>query len=110
MITKEELSNILHNSAQYVNEGVVSFANQNHLPSICYWEYLWHDAMASGDQYETVVTYQISMLSKTPRPSALFALKKNLNAAGLHPDINHEYDVESKLWHFYLAVDVLEEI
>ena len=69
--------------------------------------------MASGDDYETVVTYQVSFASRTPRHPALLAIKRALNSAGLHPAISHEYIKAQSgpgWWHSYFSVDITEAL
>ena len=46
---KEELSNILHSLDIPVNEGITSDGNINAYPRIVYWDYIWQDAVASGE-------------------------------------------------------------
>lgn len=77
---------------------------------ICYWDYNWEDNMASGKEYNTVVTYQVSVIASKPRHPKLLELKKKLNDNGLHPSIQHEYFPEKRRVHSFLSVDVLENI
>ena len=50
-MTQKELSEILHDIGCPVNEGVSSLKNEKVFPRIDYWEIMWEDAMASGDDY-----------------------------------------------------------
>ena len=45
-MTKEELSQLLHNACDTVNEGITSKKNENVYPRILYWSYIWEDSMA----------------------------------------------------------------
>ena len=112
-MTKLELSRILHSLQIPVGEGEHFMESSERMPKVAYWEYLWNDNMASGDDYEVVVTYQISFMSTRPRDQKLLALKSALNDAGIHPDIYHEYvkgDKSPGFYHSYCSVDVEEEI
>ena len=112
-LTKAELLEIISSTDVTVREGEQYLDDLKTFPKIAYWEYYWTDEMASGDDYETVVTYQVSFASRTPRHSALLAIKKALNDHGLHPDISHEYVKAQNgpgWWHSYFAVDVTEEL
>ena len=91
MITKTELSGILHDIfGQSVGEGEDFLDRAGTFPKCAYFEISWTDDMASGDSYEELVTYQISVEYRKPRDPALLALKKALNERSLHPDFYHE--------------------
>ena len=77
-MTQKELSEILHDIGCPVNEGVSSLKNEKVFPRIDYWEIMWEDAMASGDDYENEITWQISFYAKKPRNPKLIELKKRL--------------------------------
>ena len=40
--------------------------NGKKFPRIDYWEIAWDDVMASGDNYEDKITWQVSFYSRTP--------------------------------------------
>lgn len=112
-MTKLELSRLLHSLQIPVGEGEHFMDSADQMPKVAYWEYLWNDNMASGDDYEVVVTYQISFMSARPRDPKLLALKRELNDIGIHPDIYHEYVKSNKTpgyHHSYFSVDVEEDI
>ena len=113
MMTKAELSDLLHGLNIPGGEGEHFLDSSGEYPKVAYWEYFWHDNMASGDDYEEIVTYQVSFVSRRPRDSKLILLKSRLNAVGLHPDINIEY-VKAENgpgeFHAYMAIDVTEAI
>ena len=75
-----------------------------------YWDYYWEDNMASGEDYSTIVTYQISVTANKPRHPKLMELKKKLNDRGLHPCIQHEYNADKRRVHSFFALDVLENL
>ena len=113
MMTKTELSALMHSVCDTVCEGESAMDDVKKLPKIVYWEINWADDNASGEAYSTVVTYQVSFLSKTPRHPNLIALKHALNAKNIHPSIQHEYVKAEKgagYFHSYLSVDVLEDL
>ena len=81
-MTQKELSEILHDIGCPVNEGVSSLKNEKVFPRIDYWEIMWEDTMASGDDYENEITWQISFYARKPRNPKLIALKNRLNELG----------------------------
>ena len=112
-MTKSELKELLNSLDIPVGEGEQFLDKSKEYPKIAYWEYNWRDVMASGDDYDEVVTYQISFVSKTPRHRKLLELKMALNGIGLHPEISHEY-VKAQNgpgeYHSYFAIDVTEAL
>lgn len=113
MMTKAQLSTLLHTLDIPVGEGEQFLDSADSMPKVAYWEYVWSDVMASGDDYDTVITYQISLVSRRPRDPSLVALKQALNDAGVHPDIYLEYvkgDNAPGYFHAYCSIEVEEEI
>ena len=112
-LTKNEFISIVTGVGVTAREGEHYLEDRKVFPKIAYWEYLWADNMASGEDYKTIVSYQVSFASRTPRHPKLLALKAAFNAAGLHPIISHEY-VEGTdgpgWWHSYFGVDVEEDL
>ena len=111
MITKKELSTILHTLQIPVGEGEHFLEAKDAMPKLAYWEYVWDDEMASGDDYEEIVTYQVSFVATKPRHRKLLELKALLNSYGLHPTIYHEYVAAGDApghYHSYFSVDVAE--
>lgn len=112
-MSKTELSIILHQLDIPVGEGEQFLDSADKMPKVAYWEYLWTDDMASGDDYDEVVTYQVSFVSYRPRDPALLMLKQLLNDAGLHPVIYHEYVKAERspgYFHSYFSVDIEESL
>ena len=112
-LTKSELISILESVGIPAREGEQYLEDLKVFPKIAYWEYYWEDSMASGDDYETIVTYQVSFASRTPRHEKLLELKEALNAAGIHPAISHEYTKASNSpgwYHSYFAVEITENL
>ncbi|HIU74394.1 MAG TPA: hypothetical protein IAC62_00760 [Candidatus Pelethocola excrementipullorum] len=107
-MTKEELSNLLHSLDIPVNEGVASNENENKYPRTVYWDYIWEDVLASGEEYENRVTYQVSFYSKTPKHEKLIELRERLRDIGKHPTIYHEYVEKDKVFHSYFSLEVAE--
>lgn len=104
-MTKEQLSNLLHDTGCPVNEGVSGLKNEKQFPRIDYWEIAWEDVMASGSDYSEKVTWQISFYAKIPRHPALISLRETLRAMGLHPMIAHEFNTEDRIWHSYFSLE-----
>lgn len=104
-MTQKELSKILHEVGCPVNEGVSSLENEKVFPRIDYWEILWGDTMASGEEYKEEITWQVSFYAKRPRNSKLIELRKKLRKLGYHPKIAHEYNTKDRIWHSYFSID-----
>ena len=66
------------------------------------------DIVASGQEYDTKATYQVSFYSKVPRDKKLLELRNHLREAGMYPVIYHEYVEEDKVFHSYFALEVME--
>lgn len=114
-MTKEELSKLLHSvsGVEMVAEGEAAIEAKGSYPRVVYWETVWTDNMASGNDYHVTVTYQISFCDRKPRSQALLNLKKALNDAGLHPTWYHEHVVPTsspQYFHSYCALDVEEDL
>lgn len=109
-MTKPELVDLLKELNVPVNEGTPADKIVEDPEIIYFWDYYWEDLVASGKDYNTTVTYQISFLAEVPRSPKLLELKHKLNNIGLHPSIQHEYDSETRRWHSYFALEVLENI
>lgn len=113
-MTKPELSDLLHESSDAVDEGIASQENNNKYPRIVYWAYIEKDEMASGGGYENMVTYQVSLFDRKPQGKAFKELRERLREKGLHPTFYHEYiekdPIFEKTWHTYFSIDVQEEI
>lgn len=113
MITKTDLSNMLHTLDIPVGEGEQFLDSGDTMPKVAYWDYIWEDTMASGDDYEEVATYQISFVAKRPRDPKLVQLKQTLNDAGIHVIMYHEYvkgQSAPGYYHTYFNLDVTEVI
>lgn len=113
MLSKLELSDMLHLLGIPVGEGEQFLEDKKAKVKVCYWEYVWSDQMASGEDYEDVVTYQVSFKADKPRHPKLLELKHRLNEAGIHPVFYHEYvkGVDGAgYFHSYCSIDVLEEL
>lgn len=107
---KAELEQLLSSLNVNVNEGVPTDDSMEDSVRICFWDYLWEDLTASGEEYNTKVTYQISIIADKPRCEQLIKLKHRLNEIGLFPAIQHEYNIEERRWHSYFALEVLENV
>ncbi len=112
-MTKTELVELINSTGITARENELYLEDLKTFPKIAYWEYIIEDVMASGDDYETVVTYQVSFASRTARPASLLTLKRAFNAAGYHPVIYHETlpATNGPAWHhYYFRVEIEEEL
>jgi hypothetical protein len=100
---------MLHATGCPVNEGISDFDNGKKFPRIDYWEIAWDDVMASGDNYEDKITWQISFYSLTPRNEKLIMLRDMMRKKGLHPTILHEFITDDKIWHSYFSLETMNE-
>ena len=116
IMTKDQLSSLLHELDIPVGEGEHFLESKGSYPKVAYWEYVWTDDMASGDDYQVIVTYQVSFASTKRRDPVLVELKKKLNDAGLHPTFYHEYVRAENgsngpgYFHSYFSLEVLEDL
>lgn len=113
-MTKQELSDLLHELECAVNEGITSKENENVYPRIVYWPYVEKDIVASGSGYANLVTYQISIFDRVPQSSLYKKLRQILRMKRILPEFYHEYiendPMFQKAWHTYFSIDVLEKI
>ena len=109
-MTKPELIDLLKELNMPFSEGTPPDKIIEEPEIIYFWDYYWEDLIASGKEYNTNVTYQVSFLAEIPRSPKLLELKHKLNNLSLHPSIQHEYNPETRRWHSYFALEVLENI
>lgn len=113
-MTKSELSDLLHEICDAVDEGIASQENNNKYSRIVYWPYVEKDEMSSGKGYINMVTYQISLFDRKPQGDTYKKLRECLRERGIHPTFYHEYiekdPIFEKAWHTYFSIDVQEEI
>lgn len=111
-MTKNEFIEILKQLDISLNEGESSINNSTKYPRIVFWDYIWEDQLASGENYTTVETYQVSFFAKKPRDAKLLELRDLLRANGLHPMIQHEYVEDKgkdlKYYHSYFSVELID--
>lgn len=114
LLSKKELSEILHSLEIAVNEGVASEENEGTYPRVIYWGIAERDVMASGEGYQNLATYQVSLFCREPQHPKYRELRKKLREKQQHPQFYHEYiendPVFSKTWHTYFSIDILEDI
>lgn len=109
-MTKPELEEILTFPETPLNEGTPEDTVIEASVRICFWEYVWEPLVASGSEYNTKVTYQVSVISEFPRCKELIELKHKLDKLDLHPIIQHEKDIKTRRWHSYFSIEVLENV
>ena len=109
-MTKDELSELLHECCDNVYDTETANDDQNTCPRIVYWSYLWEYVMGSGQAMEDLRTYQISIWGKTPpeQNPVLSRVRQRLAEEGLYPQIKHEYVRDDKAFHSYFAVEAFE--
>lgn len=109
-MNKKELEDIFKKLRISASEGIENLDNNNTYPRVVYWDFLWNPLTASGEAYNTKVTYQISFFSLIPRDPLLLELKHKLSSIKLNPIIQREYIKEKREWHSFFSLEVLENI
>ncbi len=109
-MSKEELVELLKELQVPLSESTPQDDDMEAEIRICFWDYIWEDIAASGSNYNTNVTYQISIIADKPRHPKLLELKKKLNEKGLFPTIQHEYLTEKRRVHSFFSLEVLENV
>ncbi len=110
MIKKNELEELFKKLEIPFNEGI-QYMNDNNAPKrIVFFESVWEPLTASGNEYDTNVTYQVSFFSDIPRDEKLLKLKGLLALKKIYPVIYHEYLEAKRTWHSYFNVEVLENL
>lgn len=107
---KNELISLFKKLDIVFNEGIQFMEQNDSYPRIVFFEYLWEDILASGNNYTGLVNYQISFRSLQPRDPKLIELKKLLNGNNIHPKISHEYIKDKREFHSYFSIEVLENV
>lgn len=110
LMSKEELVQLFKELNVPISEGPPKDDDIEVDIRINFWDYNWEDLMASGKDYNTIVTYQVSVIANIPRHKKLLELKKKLNNRGYHPQIQHEHLIEKRRVHSFFSIDVLENI
>lgn len=109
-MTKEELVDLLKELQVPLSEATPKDDDIEEEIRIHFWDYVWEDITASGSNYNTNVTYQISVIADKPRHPKLLELKKRLNKRGLFPVIQHEHLTENRRVHSFFSLEVLENV
>lgn len=109
-MTKEELVKLLESLNIPISESTPKDNDMEEEIRLHFWDYVWEDITASGANYTTNVTYQISVIADRPRHPKLLELKKLLNKKGFFPTIQHEYLTEKRRIHSFFSLEVLENI
>lgn len=110
LMSKEELVKLLEELQVPLSEGPPKDDEVEDDERINFWDYNWKDLMASGENYNTIVTYQVSIVANQPRSKTLLKTKKKLNNKGYYPEIQHEHLIEKRRVHSFFSIDVLENI
>lgn len=109
-MTKQEYIDLLDELDIPVSESTPKDEDMEEEIRIHLWEYNWEDNLASGQDYNTIVTYQTSVIASKPRHSKLLELKNKLNDKGYYPSIQHEYLPEKRRVHSFFSIEILENI
>lgn len=109
-MTKDELSQILHEFCSNVSDSITDMEQQNLYPRVVYWSYAWDYITGSGAAHEDVRTYQVSIWGKVPpeHNPAVNGIRGALASLGYFPTIHHEYVREDQAFHSYFSLEVIE--
>lgn len=107
---KDKLIEIMKSLGIPINEGIQNDKDTNSYPRIVFWEYGWDPIVASDQEYNTKVIYQVSFFAKQPRDPKLLELKRKLNELKIYPYIEHEYIQKDKYFHSFFPIEVVENI
>ena len=110
MISKNELVELLEQLNIPISEGTPEDTEMDSEIRLCYWDYIWDPIETSGTEYDTVVTYQISVIADRPRHPKLIELRNLLLEHGIITRFNHEYLNEKRRVHSFCSIDVEEKI
>lgn len=109
-MNKQRLVEILNSLDIPVNEGIQNDNAIGKFPRIVFWEYNWESILASDEEYDTTVTYQVSFFSNVPRDKKLIELRNKLKEEKIFQNIQHEYIQEEQYFHSFFSVEVVETI
>lgn len=109
-MTKKSLVELFEKLEITCNEGIQNMKENNTHPRVVFFEYVWESITASGSKYNTNVTYQVSFFSMEPRNEKLISLVKELSSLNINPTVYHEYLKETREFHSYFSIEVLEDI
>ena len=109
-LKKEELEEIFESLKIPYNEGIQNDKDKNAEARIVFWDYYWKPMIASGTEYATNVSYQVSFFSRRPRHEKLLELKRKLAEKKIFVIIELEYNQKEQIFHSYFKVDVLENL
>lgn len=112
-MTKQELSELLHQVCGAVNEGISEERAMTEETRIVYYVITEQDKVASGEKYHNIATYQIDIWSNRPQCDVYKELRKKLREIGIHPLFLHEFvaddPIYSRKWHTYFGMDVTDD-
>ena len=109
-MSKEELIELLESLKVPISESTPKDEEINEEIRIHFWDYIWEDITASGNNYTTNVTYQVSVIANKPRHPKLLELKRKLSQKGFFPVIQHEYLTEKRRIHSFFSLEIQENI
>ncbi len=110
MLSKLDFEKLIQSIRIPYAEGIQHMEDNDKNPRIVYFETTWETISASGCEYDTKVTYQVSFFSSKPRDNALLNLRKELSKKDIKPVIYHEYLKPKRTWHSFFTIEVLENI
>ena len=109
-LTRDKLIELIKNLGIDWNEGINADFSSN--KRIVFWDYAWEPLTASGKNYNTIVTYQISFFNALPpkKSEELITLIHELGEYNINPLVSHEYVEKEREWHSFFSVEVPENV
>lgn len=109
-MNKNEFIELLKELGIQINEGITPEKAKGNHPRIVIWPYVSEFQPASGSAYNDIKTYQVSLMSENVDDPKLLELRMKMLKKHLMPRINHEYIEESRIWHSFFSVDLIEDV
>lgn len=109
-MNKSEFIELLKELGIQINEGITPEKSKGRYPRIVIWPYVSEFQPASGSAYNDIKTYQVSLMSENVDDPKLLELRIKMLKKHLIPRINHEYIEESRIWHSFFSVDLIESV
>lgn len=110
MMDKEEFEELIESIGIPYAEGVQHMEDNDSNPRVVFFEIVWDPITASGIEYDTKVSYQVSFFASKPRDEKLLNLKNKLKEKNINPVIYHEYLAPKRTFHSYFTVEVVENL
>ena len=109
-MNKSELSKMLHEVTDAVNEWESSNLNKKKSERLVYWPIADEKIVASSEEYEKKRTYQISIFTSIPPDNSTVVkrLKEIFEKNDILSTIYYEFNEKDRIFHTYTSLEVIE--